>query len=133
MESYSWKWWCRYCSKIAHSVLFLFQNYSCWTNKAMVMLFLRWRVFISLAVTQDLQIHLERLLILKAFNVASETESDSQKSKMAWGEMTADRKEKDLWLPLSLPISWLELITSLTWEQGSTVLASPLEQFQRLQ
>jgi len=35
-----------------------------------------------LAVTQDLQIHLKRLLILKAFNVASETESDSQQSNI---------------------------------------------------
>ncbi len=49
---------------------------------------------ISLAITQDLQIHLERLLILKAFNVASETESDSQQSNMAQGEMTADRRKK---------------------------------------
>jgi len=48
----------------------------------MVRFFSRWRVFISLAVTQDLQIHLERLLILKAFNVASETESDSQQSNI---------------------------------------------------
>lgn len=60
----------------------------------MVRFFLRWRVFISLAVTQDLQIHLERLLILKAFNVASETESDSQQSNMTWGEMTTDRRKK---------------------------------------
>ncbi len=48
--------------------------------------FLQWQVFISLAITQDLQIHLEQILILKAFNVASETESDSQQSNMAQGE-----------------------------------------------
>ncbi len=60
----------------------------------MVRYFLQWQVFISLAITQDLQIHLEQILILKAFNVASETESDSQQSNMAQGEMTADRRKK---------------------------------------
>lgn len=84
------------------------------------MLFFRWRVFISLAVTQDLQIHLEQLLILKAFNVASETESDSQQSKMAWGEMTADRRKKTSDCLLVFQSAGLN--SSLLWHESRAAL-----------
>lgn len=78
---------CPFCSVPVSKMIPAEQTKQCYYS------FLQWQVFISLAITQDLQIHLERLLILKAFNVAFETESDKQQSNMAGGEVTTDRRK----------------------------------------